>query len=826
LKVTAPGGQIYYGNAFTNGVSVAGAPAGNTNIGSDWDTGGLANTDDRNNVECVFISSGSLQAGQYTVEVSAESVPTDAVSSTAAIDQDFALVLYNAVEDQTPPTFAGIQSVTDTGTGFSLDLAWLAASDPSTPITYNIYRATTSGGQNFAVPTASTTALTYTDTGLTLGTTYYYVVRAEDAYGNEDTNTVEKFGTPTDTQPPVFAGLQTVTNVGDGVSLDLSWNPATDATPPITYYIYRGTTPGGENFATPVGSTTLLTYRDSGLTEGTTYYYVVRARDGNGYEDTNTVEKNGTPESLLFFQVQVPFAGYKNLSLEPFEAAIQTTTSGPLDTVGAIRIDSANTGWVSQQYTLAQEMNGTWKFWVYGQVDRTTANGYLFAQVRQYSNNALLFQTGNDDEDIAGFVGAYHQFYWEYTVPAGTTLAANDRFYVQLYVDVTAETAGAASHQYTYSGVTQAGGPHDCYFLDLDDSTQAELTTPNGRYELTDTGTAAYSTIVTSDNTRADSDAFLTSSGTSDEWGIEYRYTITEDPAYITNIDFKHEGLWSVAGTGTAYAWNYATSTWDTIGATFPVSASVEETWVRSITSGFGNYLSGGQLKVIFYNTGANCDADIDYGECWVNYTIPATTFTFGYDNDATRSAVHPELVDVPSPPGFLINVTGASDGWIMISTPLVPGDTSLPTALNDLDGNTTWDRVLWYDPTAPAGARWKQYNTAWDSSLNDLTNVDHTMGVWIHIVSAGDGFIRVSGTDPLSTSISLYAGWNLIGYPATDDSTYTVGQLKTATGATYVEGFSATTYKTSVLLDTYVLKKGEAYWVYVPADTTWTVNW
>ncbi|MEW5936666.1 MAG: hypothetical protein AB1665_02470 [Candidatus Thermoplasmatota archaeon] len=33
-------------------------------------------------------------------------------------------------------------------------------------------------------------------------------------------------------------------------------------------------------------------------------------------------------------------------------------------------------------------------------------------------------------------------------------------------------------------------------------------------------------------------------------------------------------------------------------------------------------------------------------------------------------------------------------------------------------------------------------------------------------------------------------------------------------------------TYKTGVLAESYVLKKGEGYWVYVPADTTWTVDW
>ncbi len=105
LKITSPSGLIYYGNAFTNGFSVAGAAAGNTNIGSDWDTGGMVNTDDINNVECVYLPASSLVSGAYKIEVIAESITADAIPGGVS-DQDFALVVYNGVEDITPPTSA------------------------------------------------------------------------------------------------------------------------------------------------------------------------------------------------------------------------------------------------------------------------------------------------------------------------------------------------------------------------------------------------------------------------------------------------------------------------------------------------------------------------------------------------------------------------------------------------------------------------------------------------------------------------------------------------------------------------------------------------
>ncbi|MEW5937845.1 MAG: NosD domain-containing protein, partial [Candidatus Thermoplasmatota archaeon] len=179
------------------------------------------------------------------------------------------------------------------------------------------------------------------------------------------------------------------------------------------------------------------------------------------------------------------------------------------------------------------------------------------------------------------------------------------------------------------------------------------------------------------------------------------------------------------------------------------------------------------------------------------------------------------------SSPAFAEFSIPVHPGWNLISLPVIPDDCSLPNALLDKGGDTNWSRVLWYDTSAPTWARWKQYYTAWDPSLNDLTKMDHTMGVWLYVTDAGDGFLTIKGRLPMKTSIQLYAGWNMVGYPAIDDSTYTVWDLKNDTGASTVEGFDATSpYLTKVLGNTYLLKRGEGYWVHVSAGTTWTVDW
>ncbi len=109
-----------------------------------------------------------------------------------------------------PPTFAGLDSVTDPQQATcSLQVNWSAASaNCGTSVVYNVYRATASGftpGPGNLIASCET-GTSYLDTDVSFGNTYYYVVRAEDnsgsgsgpcASGNEDGNTVEGSGSPT-----------------------------------------------------------------------------------------------------------------------------------------------------------------------------------------------------------------------------------------------------------------------------------------------------------------------------------------------------------------------------------------------------------------------------------------------------------------------------------------------------------------------------------------------------------------------------------------------------------------------------------------------------
>ncbi len=119
-----------------------------------------------------------------------------------------------------PPTFAGLTSATNNAAATcGITLAWPAATaNCGGPVTYNVYRSTTSG---FTPALANRIATGVTGTGyvdgaaaLVSGTIYHYVVRAVDGSNSaEDTNTVQKSAAPTG---PIANGTLTETFEGAG----------------------------------------------------------------------------------------------------------------------------------------------------------------------------------------------------------------------------------------------------------------------------------------------------------------------------------------------------------------------------------------------------------------------------------------------------------------------------------------------------------------------------------------------------------------------------------------------------------------------------------
>ena len=204
-----------------------------------------------------------------------------------------------------PPKFSGVTSA-GPASATSLQVTWSPATDAVTPaseIVYDVYVATSAGGEDFAKPrvTSPPGALSVLVAGLTTSSTYYVVVRARNQAKGEDTNTVETTGVPAaDTNPPAFGGATDANPAAQG-GITLAWAAAIDDLSPtqgIGYFIYMSTTSGAEDFGKPsyVTDPGATTYVVPALPQpGATYYFVVRAHDAAGNLDSNVIEISATP---------------------------------------------------------------------------------------------------------------------------------------------------------------------------------------------------------------------------------------------------------------------------------------------------------------------------------------------------------------------------------------------------------------------------------------------------------------------------------------------------------------------------------------------------
>ncbi|MCK4267034.1 MAG: hypothetical protein KAX31_07110, partial [Thermoplasmata archaeon] len=130
---------------------------------------------------------------------------------------------------------------------------------------------------------------------------------------------------------------------------------------------------------------------------------------------------------------------------------------------------------------------------------------------------------------------------------------------------------------------------------------------------------------------------------------------------------------------------------------------------------------------------------------------------------------------------------------------------------------------IQWYD-ASDSNDHWKTNATFKPQQLNDLFYLNRSMAFWINITEP-DVNLTVRGHRSAYTEIPLYAGWNFVGYPT--ETTETVANALWGTGADRVEVFNATApYRIKEVGATYVMKPGEGYWVHVPANSVWTIDW
>ncbi|UCE37257.1 MAG: right-handed parallel beta-helix repeat-containing protein [Thermoplasmata archaeon] len=122
--------------------------------------------------------------------------------------------------------------------------------------------------------------------------------------------------------------------------------------------------------------------------------------------------------------------------------------------------------------------------------------------------------------------------------------------------------------------------------------------------------------------------------------------------------------------------------------------------------------------------------------------------------------------------------------GWNLISLPLIQEEQNLTKVLKSING--LYDAVQWYNITDTRDP-WKHYKVSKPYG-NDLFEINEKMGFWIHITQPGDTIFFYNGTRPTENqTITLYPGWNMVGYPSFNNRDRTTA-LNNITFGTHVD--------------------------------------
>gem|GEM_PF-1980653 len=131
------------------------------------------------------------------------------------------------------------------------------------------------------------------------------------------------------------------------------------------------------------------------------------------------------------------------------------------------------------------------------------------------------------------------------------------------------------------------------------------------------------------------------------------------------------------------------------------------------------------------------------------------------------------------------------SEGWNLISLPLIPDDSSIDVVLADISNSV--NMVEYYYNNGPEDQGWLWYQPGVAEST--LTTMEDGKGYWVNMSSSATLTITGSQMPPageLPPTYPVAEGWNLIGFKSTADMTNTdyLINLNPGTGYTVLWGY------------------------------------
>ena len=311
-------------------------------------------------------------------------------------------------------------------------LAWSAVTGATS---YDIYRATASGGEGIVPLATGVTGTTYESDALANGTTYYYTVAAVDNAGvgpqSTEASALASSGVAIAAAPAGLVG----TPLNHAASL--SWTASTGAS---TYEVFRGTSSGGESTSPVAGGLTATTFTDTGLTNGATYYYYVEAANAGGLsaQSNQASVVPNPPSESPFGGTPWPIPG--TIQAENYDTGGQgaaynvTSSNGTANTYRTDGVDLEDTTDTGGGYDLGWTATGQWFNYT---VNVATAGVYTVSfRVSAGTTGGTLHLTDLNGDQLTPPVTVPSTGAWQTwtTVTANATLPAGKQV-LEIYQD-------------------------------------------------------------------------------------------------------------------------------------------------------------------------------------------------------------------------------------------------------------------------------------------------------------------------------------------------------------------------------------------------------
>src|SRR6186997_1202602 len=212
--------------------------------------------------------------------------PGQGVSAPSEVIPGTYLSVNNSMDAQPPTAPSNLSSSNITNSSFTL--SWTASTDDVGVTGYDVYQ----GG--IKINPSNITSTSYNVSGLTVGTTYSFFVKAKDAVGNQSapSTSLDITTSSPDSQPPTAPSNLAATNIVT-TSFTFSWSASTDNVGVTGYDVYKN--------GVKINSAALIgtSYSVTGLLPNTTYSMTVVAKDAIGNQSTSIAMSVSTIQRTL-----------------------------------------------------------------------------------------------------------------------------------------------------------------------------------------------------------------------------------------------------------------------------------------------------------------------------------------------------------------------------------------------------------------------------------------------------------------------------------------------------------------------------------------------